>query len=114
MYATPQKLMVIAQVFQAVPAHVLAASALAGGHKDKMLGDEKTRKKMEEKDNLLQNGETRKEKGTSGHGLRKETYTVSSPSLYLRERSSTKPGYPTTLFDGTNMRGSGRPQVIPS
>ena len=105
--------MVITQVFQAVPAHVLAASA--GGDKDKMLGDEKTREKMEEKDNVLQNGETRKEEGTSGQGLRKETYTVSSPSLYLRERSSTKPGYPTsTLFDGTNMRGSGRPQVIPS
>ena len=104
--------MVITQVFQAVPAHVLDASA--GGDKDKMLGDEKTRKKMEEKDNLLQNGEARKEKGTSGQGLRKETYTVSSPSLYLRERSSTKPGYPTALFDGTNMRGSGRPQVIPS
>ena len=102
--------MVITQVFQAVPAQVLAG--LAGGTKDKML--EKTREKMEEKDNLLQNGETRKEEGTSGQGLRKETYTVSSPSLYLRERSSTKPGYPTTLFDGTNMRGSGRPQVIPS
>ena len=104
--------MVITQVFQAVPAHVLAASA--GGDKDKMLGDEKTREKMEEKDNLLQNGETRKEEGTSGQGLRKETYTVSSPSLYLRERSSTKPGYPTTLFDSTNMKGSERPQVIPS
>ena len=105
--------MVITQVFQAVPAQVLAASS-AKGDKDKVLGDEKTREKMEEKDNLQQNGETRKEEGTSGQGLRKETYTVSSPSLYLRERSSTKPGYPTTLFDGTNMRGSGRPQVIPS
>ena len=69
----------------------------------------------EEKENLLRNGERKDEETTEGEGggggLRKETYTVSSPSLYLRERSSKRTRSPPALFNGTHMREFERPQV---
>ena len=52
--------------------------------------------------------------GGGGGGLRKETYTVSSPSLYLRERSSTRRtgSPPAALLNGSHiMRELERPQV---
>ena len=52
--------------------------------------------------------------GGGGGGLRKETYTVSSPSLYLRERASTKRtgSPPAALLNGSHiMRELERPQV---
>ena len=74
--------------------------------------------RREEKEKLLRNGKSKDEEtattreGTGGGGgLRKETYTVSSPSLYLRERSSRRTGSPPALFNGTHMREFERPQV---
>lgn len=77
-------------------------------------------RRREEKEKLLRNGKRKDEEtattgeGTGGGGrggLRKETYTVSSPSLYLRERSSRRTGSPPALFNGTHMREFERPQV---
>ena len=74
-------------------------------------------RRREEKEKLLRNGKREDEEttttreGTGGGGLRKETYTVSSPSLYLRERSSRRTGSPPALFNGTHMREFERPQV---
>ena len=76
--------------------------------------------RREEKEKLLRNGNRKDEETTTtgegtggggGGGLRKETYTVSSPSLYLRERSSRRTGSPPALFNGTHMREFERPQV---
>ena len=74
--------------------------------------------RREEKEKLLRNGKRKDEETTTtgegtggGGGLRKETYTVSSPSLYLRERSSRRTGSPPALFNGTHMREFERPQV---
>ena len=73
-------------------------------------------RRREEKEKLLRNGKREDEETTTtregtGGGLRKETYTVSSPSLYLRERSSRRTGSPPALFNGTHMREFERPQV---
>ena len=74
-------------------------------------------RKTEEKE--LKNGERKGEEtttggGKGGGGLRKETYTVSSPSLYLRERSSTRRtgSPPAALLNGSHiMRELERSQV---
>ena len=82
-------------------------------------------RKNEEKE--LRNGERKGEETITGEGggggggggngrggLRKETYTVSSPSLYLRERSSTRRtgSPPAALLNGSHiMRELERPQV---
>ena len=79
------------------------------GEREKVEGENRG----EEKEKLLRNGKREDEetprKGEGG--LRKETYTVSSPSLYLRERSSRRTGSPPALFNGNHLREFERPQV---
>ena len=77
---------------------------------------ESSGEEREGKEKLLSNDEKKDEETAlggegGGGGLRKETYTVSSPSLYLRERSSRKTGSPSPFLNGTHMKEFDRPQV---
>ena len=92
-------------MFRAVPGQVVTPV-----DKKRLQGE---RRGEEKEEKLLRNGERKDEEESTGGGggLRKETYTVSSPSLYLRERSSRRPRSPQTLFNGAHMREFERPQV---